>query len=414
MKQIISLIKINYKKGINIFLGSGDTLSKSLGMLCFIMIYLVASEALFARLYSAFKVVGQEYILVSGLFNMGFIFGCIASIRGVINNIFLGSDYKYMSIYPIKKGVYILGKSIGESLGVTLIPVVLSIQLLTYGFYSKVNYDFYLGIILFIILVFGATLFITYVIIGLVYIYYNIKNLINKLIIGFTLNIVVITIITLNYFERLINQSTKFDFISNFIYSGEIYRLLPLASLGISLTYVVCTIVLIGCGMYFHGEDMYIDIMKKNIERSKGYRGTTDQYKYYPNTKIVSNIIRDLKLIWRVPILRTNIIITTGVVFVISTTLLIICVNSPYIEVIKSIAMVGIIVILGGFTLINFAAITSFTREGRGLEMFKVYPIKISTLILSKVILALGINSLGLITCIVIGIVFSSSYLDIL
>lgn len=182
------------------------------------------------------------------------------------------------------------------------------------------------------------------------------------------------------------------------------------------MTIALAIIIITSITFYYIGGNLYFTVMKSNttfFKYKKVENIEPSKYSFKPNNIIISNIIRDMNLITRTPVLRANCIITPLVL-----TVFLVCpicfLGNSLTGIIDDIGLVNVGIYFGIYIwclcIIMPTASTSFSREGSALKFFKIYPIKANKYVLSKLYVAM-INSIMVFISFSILIYFASNNL---
>ena len=379
MKKLIALVKNDFSLEFNsFFYDEKKKLIKKIVATILLMIFMTCSlETSLIVAFDLFKSRNMQYLILSAIIILEIFIITILSIRKIFNHLYLISDWDKLFIYPIKNGIILLSKFITICYQNLIISIIFFIPLITYCLLDSLK-------------------------VGLV-----ISLLLISLIIAIIIPIYIILLsLTILWLKTIIKKSqTKYKYNNLFL----IYDLLVIILsyflihylnnltivMIISSTIIIITLIT----FYYIGGNIYFTIMKSNTSyfRNKKIENIEpSRYSFKPSNIIVSNVIRDMRLIIRTPALRTNCIINPLVLTVFMVWPICFLGNSLT-GIIDDIGLVNIGIYLGIYVwclCINMpTASTSFSREGSALKFFKIYPIKANKYILSKLYVAM-INSI--------------------
>ncbi len=181
---------------------------------------------------------------------------------------------------------------------------------------------------------------------------------------------------------------------------------------------IVLSIIIVSClGFYLIGGNVYLTIMKSTIFSSRDSKKTElqpSQYEFKLRNPIISNIIRDAKQIMRIPVLRAN-CITWNVICSTIAVIILILFRKKVISIgtdLQGIKSLLVILWFLTFVNVNSTSVTSFSREGRALNQFKVFPIDGKKILLSKVYLGILTNIFSFINTNVLIVLISSNFAE--
>lgn len=379
MKKLIALVKNDFSLEFNsFFYDEKKKLIKKTVAAILLMIFMTCSlETSLIVAFDYFKSKNMQYLILNMIIILEIFIITILSIRKILNHLFLISDWDKLFIYPVKNGIILLSKFITICYQNLIISIIFFIPLITYCLLDSLK-------------------------VGLV-----ISLLLISLIIAIIIPIYIILIsLTLLWLKTIIKKSkTKYKYNNLFlIYDLSViilsYFLIHyMNNLKIVMIIALAIIIITSITFYYIGGNLYFTIMKSNttfFKYKKVENIEPSKYSFKPYNIIISNIIRDMNLITRTPVLRANCIITPLVL-----TVFLVCpmyfLASSLNGIINDIGLVNIGIYLGIYVwclCINMpTASTSFSREGSALKFFKIYPIKANKYVLSKLYVAM-INSI--------------------
>ena len=379
MKKLIALVKNDFSLEFNsFFYDEKKKLIKKIVATILLMIFMTCSlETSLIVAFDLFKSRNMQYLILSAIIILEIFIITILSIRKIFNHLYLISDWDTLFIYPIKNGIVFLSKFITICYQNLVISIIFFIPLITYCLLDSLKVGFIISLLL-ISLIIAIIIPIYIILLSLTILW--LKTIIKKSQTKYKYNnlflIYDLLVIILSYF--LIHYLNNLTIV-----------------MIISSTIIIITLIT----FYYIGGNIYFTIMKSNTSyfRNKKIENIEpSRYSFKPSNIIVSNVIRDMRLIIRTPALRTNCIINPLVLTVFMVWPICFLGNSLT-GIIDDIGLVNIGIYLGIYVwclCINMpTASTSFSREGSALKFFKIYPIKANKYILSKLYVAM-INSI--------------------
>lgn len=205
----------------------------------------------------------------------------------------------------------------------------------------------------------------------------------------------------------------KTDSIGDFLYNSffiESFNLSILFNLGLVLAILVVSLV----GVNSIGGQVYMGIMKSGLFSSNNKRQQFNiaDFSVKKHNPLISNVKRDIKTILRIPEIRNNAIITSIILSVVALILMVIF-KEQIMQLRNDMEGRKVLLIINIFLLIalvNIVPLSSFSREGRSLSQFKVYPISNNSFILSKIIVSVVSHSFGFIAASVFSFMIASNF----
>lgn len=396
MKQLIALVKNDFSLEFNSFLydEKKKLLKKTISLTLLIIFMISSMETTLIMSFNLFKANNMQHLILTIIIILEIFLITILSIRKVLNHLYLISDWTQLFIYPVKNGIILLSKLITICRENLLISIIFFIPITTYSILDSLKIHFTISILL--ISIFTAILVPIY------------------------LTLISLTILWL----RTILKKSKIKYKNNYLFLIYDLFIIILSYLlidnftNVTMTIILSSIIIIvtAATFYYTGGNLYFTIMKSSTSYFKNRKVkdlTNSKYSFHSKNTIISNIIRDLTLISRTPVLRTNYIISP-LVLIILLVFPIYILSSSLNETIDDLGLVNVAIFLCVYVwclCINMpTASTSFSREGSTLKFFKIYPIKIRSYILSKLCVAM-INSIIIFISFSIIIYFTSNSL---
>ncbi|PJI09182.1 hypothetical protein CUB90_15450 [Clostridium sp. CT7] len=390
-------MKIKLISRSNIILGEEKRTSRIIDIVSLFIIFIALTEVSLVRIFNVLHLSNNEIMIFNSIINIQLIATTLFMFISIINTFYLASDWKQMMVYPIKSGNLLLSKCVLCYFSSMLISIFALIFLFSYGILANEDIIYYLQLILYEIIITAVpTVYIVLTSLTVLWIISVIKSSEskdkkNKWLIVVDLVVIILTCIL---FKFTLNNHIKVStLLFNIFFSGnqrsEIFVKFILALF----------IIVIGCiGFYLVGGNVYLTIMKSGAFRSKDSKKIElhlTGYDFKLRNPIVSNIIRDVKLIMRIPVLRTNCIMGNAVISAISVIILILF-RKQVVGFANAMGAGGksflLVLWLLSFELLNFTAATSFSREGRALNQFKVYPVGNKKILFSKICVGILTN----------------------
>ncbi|WP_234124275.1 hypothetical protein [Clostridium hydrogenum] len=387
-RELVSLIKNNLISGRNIILGEEKRKKRILNMALLFILFIASTEVSLVKIFNMLHAINNEILIFNSILNIQLIITTLLIFTQIMNKFYLASDWKEMMVYPIKSGNLLLSKAILCYFSSVLISICVLILLFSYGILTHASIMYYLHVTIYEIII--AAVPVTYIVLISLTIFWIIavikksksKDKSNKWLIIIDLAVIMLTYMILN--PALSNHIKVSSLLFNVFFSANQSKEILVKFM------IVLFIVIFSClGFYFIGGNVYLTIMKNGIFRSKHSKRIElqlEQYDFKLRNPIVSNIIRDAKLIMRVPVLRVNCITLNAICSTIAVIVLIlfrkqvINIGSIFADIKSFLVILWFL----SFEVINCTFITSFSREGRALNQFKVFPLDGKKVLLSK------------------------------
>lgn len=384
-KKLLALVGINFQTQKNIFLdGERDKVVKKIIGMIFIVFMIIASMIFYVTMALHMVRINnmEEIIIFKSILGIELLVITLMSGFRIITNFYLTSDWREMFIYPIKNGILLLSKCFIAIYQSFPIVMVFMIPLITFGILT--NSGIYYFIELFLIQ--GIAVCIPTIYITLI-------------------SLTLLWIISLFSKIESENKSNKLIILADILVGILTYFMIAnISNVNISLVFAF-TITIMGIlAIYFVGGNVYLTIMKSNVFVSRSNKKIeidTSKYEFKVRSSIKSNIIRDAKLIMRTSALKSMYLylnIIFNIIFLIFFTTINHKTGNGVNKSSLAILSVYIGVCVWVFSIPNTTAITSFSREGSGLKLFRIFPIEGSKYILSKIYIGLFSYVVTLIT----------------
>lgn len=373
MSELTALVKTNLKVRRNLNFGSSDENSgkesSDMGLLA--ALFLGVIEFYVINGFDILKTSHKQQLVFKGVLILELVFIVFYSFKSIINTYYLASDWKEISIYPIKPRILLIAKCEITSIENLLISSIFIIPLFTYGGLVKEHISYYI-----------------YVVIGSVLIA--------------IIPVVYITLISLTIFwiaalikkTKSENRNNKLLIAIDAVVTGLSIGMLN-NSVWIKAVAVISAASFAALGLYLIGGNVYFTIMKSEIfskADSKVIETDISKYKFHEKSIILSNITKDLKELIRVPVLRLNCITVNVIVSLICIVLIFLGRNQLVVFDKGGYGSLMLIPLIQIITTANFTSITSFSREGSGIVQFKVFPIDKKIFLISKICVGLITN----------------------
>lgn len=386
MGELVSLVKTNLRSTCNIILGEEKRKMRIVDMLLLFIVFIISTEISLVNIFNMLHSSNNEILIFNSIINIQLILTTFLAFIKIMNAFYLASDFKEMMVYPIKTGNLLLSKCVLCYFSSILISMLTLILLFSYGILSNANIIYYLHVTLYEIII--AAVPTIYIVLMSLTIFWVIavikksKSKNNKWLIVIDLAVIMLTYMLLN---SALGKHVKIsNLLFNIFFSGNECKEILLKFI------IVSSIIIISClGVYLIGGNVYLTIMKSGIFRSKDSKKIEmqpDRYDFKLRNTLVSNVMRDAKLIMRVPVIRVN-CITINAIFSGGLIIVLILFRKQVISI--GSGFQGIKSFLASLyfltcAITNCTSITSFSREGRALNQFKVYPLKGEKILLSK------------------------------
>lgn len=393
MSELTALVKTNLKIRRNLNFGSKDENSgkESSDMGLFAALFLGAIEFYVINGFDILKASNKQQLVFKGIIVLELAFIVFYSFKSIINTYFLASDWKEISIYPIKPRILLMSKCELTSIENLLISSIFIIPLFTYGGLVKEPISYYI-----------------YVIIGSVLIA--------------VIPVVYMTLISLTIFwiaalirkTKSENKNNKLILAIDVVVIGLSSGMLN-SSVWIKAAAVIGAAIFAALGLYLIGGNVYFTIMKSEIfskDDSKVIETDISKYKFHEKSIILSNITKDLKELIRVPVLRLNCITANVIVSLICIVLIFVARKQLRVFGSNGEGSLMLIPLIQIITTMNFTSITSFSREGNCIVQFKVFPIDNRKFLISKICVGLITNIFAFIASNVYIIVSCNHFID--
>lgn len=373
MNELAALVKTNLKIRRNLTFGQKDEKSgkKSSDMGLFGALFLGSIEFSVINGFDILKARHNQQLVFKGIIGLELVLIVFYSFKNIINTYYLASDWKEMIIYPVKPRILLMSKCVLTSIQNLLIAGIFIPPLFTYGALANKNIGYYIYVVGFSILI---------AIIPVVY----------------------ITLISLSIFwiaalirrSKSENRNNKLLIIIDSIVIGLSIGVLN-SSVWIKVGAFIGAAIFGSMGLYLIGGNVYFTIMKSDIFNngvSKAIETDVSKYKFDEKSVILSNIIKDLKELIRVPVLRLNCLTCNVITSLICIVLIFLARNQLKVFSTKGMEIIMLIPLIQAITTLNLTSITSFSREGKSIVQFKVFPVDNKKFLISKICVGLITN----------------------
>lgn len=420
MTEIISLVKNNLISRRNIIFDRGKKKMGILDAVLLFIVFIALSEVYVVKIFDELHPYNKEILIFNVIINIQFIITVLFMLMHIMNTFYLASDWKEMMIYPIREGNLLLSKCILCYFSSAMISICMLIFLFSYGLLGGKGIVYYLHVILYQIVITAVpTVYIVLISLTIFWIISAFKKSEKRYKSGIMLIAVDIAVIMITYvlIKSALDNHAEIGTLLFYIFFAESQ------STGIFVKFVAAlSMIIISClGFYFFGGNVYLAIMKSGLFSSKDIKETilhVDEYEFKLRSPVVSNIIRDVKQIVRTPALRANCIVLNIPYSIIAAIVLILLrkhvINFANIfngfPGIKS--AIVIIYFLTISVTSNLTSVTSFSREGRGLNELKSFPISSKDLLLSKICVGILSDICTFISTNVLIVLFSSDFTE--
>lgn len=414
LKELASIVKTNLRSINSIILGEEKRKKRILSAVFLFAIFFVSAEISLISVFYILHVSNNEILIFKSIINMQLILTAIWMLIKIMNVFYLASDFKEMMVYPIKAGNLLLSKCILCYFSSMLISIIVLVLLFSYGILAGAGIAYYLNVILYEIIITAVpTLYIVLISLTVFWVMTvfrksESKYESNKWLILIDLAVIILTYVLLKL--ALSNHGKIGSILFNIFFGRE--KLIEFI--------IALSIIIISCiGFYFTIGNVYLTIMKSGLFKSRDCKDVeldSSQYEFKMRNTVISNIIRDAKLIMRVPVLRFNCItvnvifsITVMIVLIIFRKQVIICMSLDNAYGIKSYFVIALLLTL---KIGNGTCITAFSREGRALNQLKVFPLTAKKVLLSKICISMLGNVLPIISTNVFIVLISSNFAE--
>lgn len=388
--ESLNLVKVDLKIKYNTIFNSKDNTKKILIFLFVLILAIIPIEFSIIKNYYILKNINMESIILIAILSIESLLIFITTFIGVSNNFFLEHNVSTLLFYPIKSRSILFSKSILEYLKGFAIGLIGFVFFITYGILNNCSIYYYLKVLILqliipiicVISIFNFLLFIS------IFLTNTKKYSFSKIL----FYIIQITSITYSIFYFIKNKVNFFNII-NFI--------LELFGDKISINYIVICLFFSNVILFlFYLSNIYMDVIisefkfksRKNIVQKNKHINL----KFKSNNILFSLIKKDLKEIIRTPILLINAIIPNILFFIIVILITpIISTASKSVELFLTFIIITLTITM---TSLNTVANFSFSRETSNLKYLKFLPLKIEELFISKIITALILNVMHLIS----------------
>lgn len=365
MNELTALVKTNLKVRRNLTFGPKDEKdgkkSSDMGLLA--TLCLASIEFGVINGFDILKTSHNQQLVFKGAISLELVSIVFYSFINIMNTYYLASDWKEIIIYPLKPNILLMSKCLLTSIQNLLIAGIFILPLFTYGALANKNIGYYIYVIVCSILI---------AIIPVVY----------------------ITLISLSIFwiaalikrSKRENRNNKLLIVIDVIVIGLNIGVLNSSAL-IKVTTFIGAAIFGSMGLYIIGGNVYFTIMKSEIFNngdSKVIEVDISKYKFGEKSVILSNIIKDLRTIIRVPVLRLN-CITCNVIISLICIAIMLFAGGKIGKLRGGISGTMLIPIIMLLTTANFTPITSFSREGKSIVQFKVFPVDNKKILIAKV-----------------------------
>lgn len=412
MGDFSTLLKLGLKSELDSMAGGDRSQGRLTSRIILFIIFTLCVELILYKGFIQLKTLNIEGYILHLIYQIeiGIIF--IYMVIRVLTSVFLNNQWRQFIVFPMKWTSYILANTVEAvviSIGITLVFIIPKI---TYGLLSGEGLGYYINTLIYnltivtlpclFILIIGITF------VGLMGIIKKVKiNIIHYILILF-LDLVLAGVIYILVSYRLKGgiATILVDFFINVegLIMARNYALV-FGVLGLAFLII-----------YIFGIETYLKILKANIfntsYKSKANIGN-DLSQYKAKGVIYSNVIRDIKIIYRTPALRLNCItinIVFSALFAIATLVL-----KDYLVLLRGfIGLKGFLIAMCLLTLMvgNLTLTTPYSREGRFANMLKSFPLNSDSLIWSKIIVSLISNLPVFIAINIFTIIISSTIIE--
>lgn len=372
MNELLALVKTNLKVRRNLTFGPKDEKNgkKSSDMGLLAVLFLASIEFSVINGFDMLKTSQNQQLVFKGIIGLELFSVVFYSFFNIIDTYYLASDWREMTIYPVKPRILLMSKCALTSIQNFLIAGIFVLPLFTYGVLDRKNILYYIYVIMASVLI---------AIIPVVYIT--------------LISLTIFWIATLISKSKSGNRNNKLIIVIDVIVIGLNFGVLN-SSIWIKTATFIGAAILGFIGLYLIGGNLYFTIMKSDIfskNDSKVIETDISKYKFSEKNIILSNVIRDLRTIIRVPVLRFNCFTCYAVTSLICMAIILFA-RSKIGELRVGISGTMLIPIIMLLTTINFTPITSFSREGKSILQFKVFPINNGKFLIAKVCVGLISN----------------------
>ncbi|QAA34353.1 hypothetical protein [Clostridium manihotivorum] len=416
-KQLVSLIKTNVRSKLNLTLGEEGRGGKLIKAVIFIIFAISCMEISFARVFNTLHTSRSEILMLNSIINIQLFISSLLMLKQIITTFYLASDWKEMIIFPIKPGKLLFSKAVMSYLYNSLVSILVVVFLFSYGILEHVSINYYLQVFIYQIIITAVpVVYITLITLTIFWVVAAISNRKATWKIDIWLILVDIAVMILTYFlmkSALINHIVFNNLLLYSFFKESLSK-----ALFINYFIAMSIITISSFGFYKLGE-AYASIMKSEIFASKASEKSevdTSNYDFRPKNTIISNVIRDLKVIIQIPSIRFNCITFNFMYSIIGAIGLLVFRRqiSNIIVIAPSLKPFLLVLWLLSFQIGNATMITSFSREGRSLTQLKVFPVEKRDFLLAKFIVAMLTNIIVFISSNVLIMVFYSNFLEFL
>lgn len=392
MNELLALVKTNLKIRRNLTFGPKDEKDgkkgSDMGLLA--VLFLASIEFSVINGFDMLKASHNQQLVFKGIMVVELVSVVFYSFFNIIDTYYLASDWREMTIYPVKPRILLMSKCVLTLIQNLLIAGIFVLPLFTYGALASKNILYYIYVI-------GGSILIA--IISVVYITLILSG--------------IFWIATLIRKSKSGNRNDKLIIVIDIIMIGLGFGVLnrniwvkTAAFIGVAILGSLC--------LYFIGGNVYFTIMKSEIFSkgdSKVIETDISKYKFDKKNIILANVIRDLRTIIRVPVLRFN-CFTCYAVFSLICIAIILFARGKIGDLRGGLSGTMLLPIIMFLTTINFTPITSFSREGKSIIQFKAFPINNNKFLIAKICVGLISNIFTFIVSNVFIFIIYNNFMD--
>lgn len=149
MNELTALVKTNLKVRRNLIFGSKDEKNgkKSSDIGLFAALFLAAIEFYVINGFDMLKVSNKQQLVFKGIIVVELILVVFYSFLHIIDTYYLASDWREMTIYPVKPRILLMSKCAVTSIQNFFIVGIFIMPLFTYGALANKNILYYIYVI---------------------------------------------------------------------------------------------------------------------------------------------------------------------------------------------------------------------------------------------------------------------------
>ncbi len=403
MKELLPLVKTNLRIKCSIIFGEDKKkiTKKILSIVFFLGILIALTEFSIIKIVNFMHLENNDILVFNAIVNLELIALITLTFFKMMNTFFLASDWKDIFIYPIKNGNLLLYKCTVLYIENIIISAIGLVVLFTYGVLTNADTFYYIHVIVYQFII--SVLPIIYIALILLTVFWlvgMVKNSKVNINAGLILIDIIVVLLTYMLIKLTLNNHVTFsNLLPNIFFYENNTSLVYMLNNEIMIRFLIAiSLIILSCfGFYLSLGNLYIEIMKNElftVKDSKRIEDSESIYDFKPRNIIISNIIRDVRIIFRTPVLKSNCIIY-NVVFSLIFLMVLISFKDIYlsnIERFDGVKCIFVSIWILSMTLINATSITSFSREGRSLSQFKVFPIDNRKIVISKICIGILSN----------------------